>query len=55
MLQHQDNEYGEKISEETGEHSGGPCKITVSPKMRVEDVRITIYVSAILKCHILHC
>ena len=42
-MQHDDSEYGE-IVDKQGKHSGGPFRIDVSPKMRVEDLRKVIRV-----------
>ncbi|GLC42997.1 hypothetical protein PLESTM_001411000 [Pleodorina starrii] len=39
---HDDSEYGEIQDPATGRHSGGPFKIRVSPKMRVEELRLVI-------------
>lgn len=45
---HSDDEYGGEV-DAAGRHSGGPFKVQVSPKMRVEDLRRVIRV--ILKCN----
>ncbi|GIL62388.1 hypothetical protein Vafri_16609 [Volvox africanus] len=39
---HEDSEYGEIKDPGTGHHSGGPFRIRVSPKMRVEELRLVI-------------
>lgn len=44
---HTDDEYGAKIDVKTGQHSGGPFTIDVSPKMRVEELRKVIRVGDI--------
>ncbi|CAG9460071.1 unnamed protein product [Pedinophyceae sp. YPF-701] len=38
---HSDDEYGESV-DEAGNHSGGPFWIEVSPKMRIEELRLVI-------------
>lgn len=43
--QHSDDEYGEEVGPD-GQHRGGPFSITVSPKMRVEELRAVIRVRA---------
>jgi hypothetical protein len=40
-LQHDQSEYGSELAAD-GSHSGGPFSITVSPKMRVEELRAVI-------------
>eukprot|EP00798_Chlamydomonas_sp_ICE-L_P002037 gene2037-18213_t len=39
---HDGSEYGGTVDPQTGEHSGGPFTISVSPKMRVEELRKVI-------------
>eukprot|EP01026_Neomeris_dumetosa_P042555 TRINITY_DN3550_c1_g1_i7.p3 TRINITY_DN3550_c1_g1~~TRINITY_DN3550_c1_g1_i7.p3 ORF type:complete len:211 (-),score=20.58 TRINITY_DN3550_c1_g1_i7:207-839(-) len=41
-LLHVDDEYGINVNAD-GKHSGGPFTIEVSPKMRIEDLRLHIY------------
>lgn len=43
--QHDETEYGEKKDPATGAFYGGPFWIEVPPEMRVEHVRLAIYVS----------
>ncbi|GAB4820460.1 hypothetical protein N2152v2_007506 [Parachlorella kessleri] len=38
---HGDHEYGEHVNDQ-GDHHGGPFQISVSPKMRIEDLRKVI-------------
>lgn len=40
---HTPEEYGATV-DDNGRHSGGPFTITVSPKMRIEDLRRVVYV-----------
>ena len=47
--QHTDDEYGEEVGPD-GQHRGGPFSITVSPKMRVEELRKVIRVSRAILC-----
>lgn len=39
ITQHDANEYGENVDSTTGQHSGGPFTIDVSPSVRVEELR----------------
>jgi hypothetical protein len=45
FMQHGEHEYGELVNEE-GDHYGGPFSISISPKMRVEELRKVIRVRA---------
>ncbi len=46
LVQHTADEYGEEVGAD-GRHRGGPFTLRVSPKMRVEDLRRVIRVSAV--------
>ncbi|KXZ47771.1 hypothetical protein GPECTOR_33g653 [Gonium pectorale] len=39
---HEDSEYGAEVDPATGRHSGGPFRVRVNPKMRVEELRNVI-------------
>ena len=41
-LLHTNDEYGTTVDPKTGKHSGGPFWVEVSPKMRIDDLRVVI-------------
>jgi hypothetical protein len=43
LTQHEESEYGAAVGPD-GRHSGGPFTMSVSPKMRIEELRLVIRV-----------